>query len=545
MKKKIIAVLLACVIGFSGIVVSAKRAEASATVAVVGGYAVYEIILALLAAMGITFAADEVINSSGEYGIDFSNYDNLARKIFDDQLESADIIQFPSPAPTPTPTPSGEIVGYTSALELIKGKVDVNGVIPTNDYYVQKVFTSLSKAVSYLTRMGGKVPSNAIYNDEINESLNMYANQFLSPDLYPCSCLNMITVGSTSRLTLTQSQLILYYSDSAGNVTGYIPEGIEHVVFDFDYMGNKQWSLTNKYASTDEYFVSDPDFDQYVFPSVFQARQYYNLFMNYLDRANIYTITDFLQTSYDTPIPGINSLSPHYTEALFAGKKSTTYQFVPNKEQFNYYQNNGDYDYSRYLNNYTEGIAMPYQDELLQLSKQAYENQLRQIHIYQNNNTLTYGNIQSATSPYPVLSTDASSELQQEYAESLNSSISSTQDKMQNITQTETGSQSGNGVRPDEETAKEANCYTADWTGLFPFCIPFDLIDMLKAMQSNRVAPVIEIPVKFHFGNTVNYDHTFTVDFDEYSEFIEIFRVLQIVGFSVGLILITRQIIKG
>lgn len=88
--------------------------------------------------------------------------------------------------------------------------------------------------------------------------------------------------------------------------------------------------------------------------------------------------------------------------------------------------------------------------------------------------------------------------------------------------------------------------FTADLTTLFPFCLPFDLIDLVKALSADPVAPKWEIPIKIKYGNVVNYKETFTIDMGNFDSVVKIFRTLETLGFIVGLIMITRnQMIKG
>lgn len=103
---------------------------------------------------------------------------------------------------------------------------------------------------------------------------------------------------------------------------------------------------------------------------------------------------------------------------------------------------------------------------------------------------------------------------------------------------------------PEEDTKPTVpplvSDFTADLTTLFPFCLPFDLIDLVKALSADPVAPKWEIPIKIKYGNVVNYKETFTIDMGNFDSVVKIFRTLETLGFIVGLIMITRnQMIKG
>lgn len=108
----------------------------------------------------------------------------------------------------------------------------------------------------------------------------------------------------------------------------------------------------------------------------------------------------------------------------------------------------------------------------------------------------------------------------------------------------DTGNKDDDTTEPTED--KDIGNFTADLTTLFPFCLPFDLIDLVKTLSAKPVAPKWEIPIKIKYGNVVNYKETFTIDMGEFDDVVKIFRTLETLGFIVGLIMITRnQMIKG
>lgn len=106
---------------------------------------------------------------------------------------------------------------------------------------------------------------------------------------------------------------------------------------------------------------------------------------------------------------------------------------------------------------------------------------------------------------------------------------------------------------PTEQTPEEAaSPYKADLREVFPFCIPFDLIHLLKAFEAEAEAPVFEFPLDLELNNpwtgekVVDYHHTFKLDMSDYEPVIKILRIFQVVFFIIALMLITRQqMIKG
>ena len=84
--------------------------------------------------------------------------------------------------------------------------------------------------------------------------------------------------------------------------------------------------------------------------------------------------------------------------------------------------------------------------------------------------------------------------------------------------------------------------FTANLRGIFPFCIPFDLVDAFKVFTASKIAPVFSIPFKVP---SLGVDQKWEIDMSKFESVIEIFRVMETIGFIVGLVLLTRNIIRG
>ena len=93
-------------------------------------------------------------------------------------------------------------------------------------------------------------------------------------------------------------------------------------------------------------------------------------------------------------------------------------------------------------------------------------------------------------------------------------------------------------------TDEEAAQYTADLTTIFPFCIPFDLIRAFKVLSVQGEAPVYDIPLKIDY-KYVHVNESWSIDMSDFSSVIQILRVMETLGFIVGLILVTRKLIRG
>ncbi len=81
-----------------------------------------------------------------------------------------------------------------------------------------------------------------------------------------------------------------------------------------------------------------------------------------------------------------------------------------------------------------------------------------------------------------------------------------------------------------------------DITKLFPFCIPFDLVALIKGMKAQEKAPVWHF--KYYFKD-INYTFEFTVDMTEYEKYIKIFRAGIVIFWIIALMFITIRYSSG
>ncbi|TCL59977.1 hypothetical protein EDD76_103168 [Kineothrix alysoides] len=82
---------------------------------------------------------------------------------------------------------------------------------------------------------------------------------------------------------------------------------------------------------------------------------------------------------------------------------------------------------------------------------------------------------------------------------------------------------------------------TKDWSGIFPFCIPFDIIDLFRVLEATPVAPRWELPIR---ADTFHINYTFVIDMAEFESLAKIFRTCETILFILGLALITGKVIK-
>ena len=96
-------------------------------------------------------------------------------------------------------------------------------------------------------------------------------------------------------------------------------------------------------------------------------------------------------------------------------------------------------------------------------------------------------------------------------------------------------------ITPDLPSGTVGDNLEADLKSIFPFCIPFDLIACIKGLAADPEAPVwnIKIPMP------TNYTWTITIDMSDYDSVVRIFRIGEDLLFIVGLIVVTRNLIRG
>lgn len=92
-----------------------------------------------------------------------------------------------------------------------------------------------------------------------------------------------------------------------------------------------------------------------------------------------------------------------------------------------------------------------------------------------------------------------------------------------------------------------------DWSPLyfsvadkFPFCIPFDMIRMIKEFQASEKEPVFDVDMSSFSSNKYSRGQVgFTIDLTEFDELIQIVKTLTLISFIFFIAFKTRDIIKG
>ena len=94
---------------------------------------------------------------------------------------------------------------------------------------------------------------------------------------------------------------------------------------------------------------------------------------------------------------------------------------------------------------------------------------------------------------------------------------------------------------PDVGKDTDNNSFTADLKELFPFCIPFDIVDCFRLFNAEPETPRVKFPI--HFG-IVDKDYTFDIDLKDFNDVAGVCRTSFLILFMVGLGFATSSVIK-
>lgn len=83
--------------------------------------------------------------------------------------------------------------------------------------------------------------------------------------------------------------------------------------------------------------------------------------------------------------------------------------------------------------------------------------------------------------------------------------------------------------------------YQVDLRGLFPFCIPFDFIALLKVLDADPVAPCFTFPMVIP---ALDYREDFKLDLSIFDDVAEVIRICEKVSFLIFLMFATSKVIR-
>lgn len=93
----------------------------------------------------------------------------------------------------------------------------------------------------------------------------------------------------------------------------------------------------------------------------------------------------------------------------------------------------------------------------------------------------------------------------------------------------------------EETNIDQLEPYMLDLTSFFPFCIPFDIYNMLSLFRATRQAPSFDW--RFYVPRVVDY--TLTIDLSAFDTVASVLRTLELIAFCVALAFATKHIIQG
>lgn len=84
--------------------------------------------------------------------------------------------------------------------------------------------------------------------------------------------------------------------------------------------------------------------------------------------------------------------------------------------------------------------------------------------------------------------------------------------------------------------------YTIDLRNYFPFCIPWDLYDMVTILVADPVAPHVQYPFVIE---PLNINYTIDLDFSQFDSVAAVLRTMELLAAGIGLALMTKRLIQG
>lgn len=94
---------------------------------------------------------------------------------------------------------------------------------------------------------------------------------------------------------------------------------------------------------------------------------------------------------------------------------------------------------------------------------------------------------------------------------------------------------------PDPQPDMDAADYKVELSGIFPFCIPFDFIALLKVLDASPRAPCFTFPVVIP---ALNYREDVKLDLSIFDDVAKVIRLCEKVGFILFLMFVTSKVIR-
>lgn len=94
---------------------------------------------------------------------------------------------------------------------------------------------------------------------------------------------------------------------------------------------------------------------------------------------------------------------------------------------------------------------------------------------------------------------------------------------------------------PGTDTDPEISDYKVELSGIFPFCIPFDFIALLRVLSAEPEAPCFSFPVVIP---ALDYEETVYLDLSIFDDVAKVMRTCEKVGFIIFLMFATSKVIR-
>lgn len=99
----------------------------------------------------------------------------------------------------------------------------------------------------------------------------------------------------------------------------------------------------------------------------------------------------------------------------------------------------------------------------------------------------------------------------------------------------------GKDPEPGTDLDEDMSSYKVDLHAIFPFCIPFDFIALLRVLDAEPEAPCFEFPVVIP---ALGYNETVRLDMAVFDDVAEVMRLCETVSFVIFLMFATSKVIK-
>lgn len=80
-----------------------------------------------------------------------------------------------------------------------------------------------------------------------------------------------------------------------------------------------------------------------------------------------------------------------------------------------------------------------------------------------------------------------------------------------------------------------------DLRGLFPFCIPFDIYNMLQALDASPTAPHVQLPFEIA---SIGFSYLIDLDFSAFDQVAAVMRQMELIVYAIALAWATSKVIK-